>query len=1063
MKCSVLTSVSCLAVALAFGGPVAASEIAATNEAASVNMTVQFDLVGKPLSDALLEFTDLTGLGLVFDSRLVANKDAPAIAGQYSAKVALDLLLANSGLHVVDVGGNTLAIVPVRKAITRPVGGTGLAPIADAGSLSLSATAVIDELLIVGTRTSNPPYYKFKPTQALGGDALQFGGKVNVSDFLFELPSMLSDITSANTTVFGTPAGLNMADLRGIGPERTLVLVNGRRFVPTFGGSLTLYGVDLNSIPASLVERIEIINGGAATSYGGEAVSGVVNFTLQDHLDGWSGAVQGGITERGDREEILATLTFGNEFSEGRGSVIASLTIDDQSGLYMSDREVTSNPSGFALNGRRSFEEGAVFTRGFGGSSFVPEGYFQSVVLPGGDIASLPVRYLLNEAGTEIEMDEGREDQIYNFSQGHTLITPIDRVFATLNLNYDIAPGHKLIFENSLADTDVISQLAPIPLSLGSGLTDEDGQPILVPHSNPFIPDDLRALLASEGLSDAEGLILSRRLVELGPRRTYISRRTLRSLIGFQGMMAPGWSYDVYYQFGRNEVDEKRDGLLDIGNYAAAVDPDRCARTNGCSVINPFGFGHLNDAQIDFLKAPNAKRKISTRQNIFSFAISGPLEWFTEDDTKLTVGLEYRHEALDDVPDPALETRPVSGSLVFPGSSGSFDAIEGFFDVTAPLLKDKRFAKELTATFGLRMSDFSTTSAIFNWHAGGYWNPGGGLSVRLSYQSGRRAPNIAELFAGGPSGFDSFQDPCADVSVFDISTLAENCRSKGPLGVPVGFTQSQSLVDIQSFGNPNLSEERSSNLTWGMTIDSDGLFDNFPGRLRLSVDTYRIKVSNYIVNLDADQLLDVCYQSEGLTNLFCGENPVTGSPYIQRDPSTGNLLAVTGTIFNAGKFWLKGYDVELQYMLDLKGKDSFLDGISISGLYSRNLDASQQNSANGPIEDLRSLPKYPKHRFQAGISFDMGNITVDWDVRFRGNAYSNKALTDVPAARIPTVLYNDVAARVRMNKHITFYGGIRNLFDQDAPRVFGGSVQDTFPEFYDTLGRRFYLGAVFDF
>ncbi|WP_286829002.1 MULTISPECIES: TonB-dependent receptor [Kordiimonas] len=1059
-----MTSVSYLAVTLAIGGPVFASEIAATNEVASINTMVQFDLTGKALSDALLEFTDLTGLGLVFDSRLVAGKDAPDLAGQYSAKVALDLLLANSGLHVVDVGGNTLAIVPVRPVITRPVGGgAGFVPVTDTGSLSLSATAVIDELLIVGTRTSNPPYYKFKPTQALGGEDVQFGGKVNVSDFLFELPSMLSDITSANTTIFGTPAGLNMADLRGIGPERTLVLVNGRRFVPTFGGSLTLYGVDLNSIPASLVERIEIINGGAATSYGGEAVSGVVNFTLQDHLDGWSGAVQGGVTERGDREEILATLTFGNEFSEGKGSVIASLTIDDQSGLYMSDREVTSNPSGFALNGRRSFEEGAVFTRGFGGSSFVPEGHFQSVVLPGGDIASLSERYLFNEAGTAIEMHEGREDQIYNFANGHTLITPIDRVFATLNLNYDIAPGHKLIFENSLADTKVVSQLAPIPLSLGSGLTIEDGKLVTVPLSNPFVPDDVRALLAEEGLSGAEGLILSRRIVELGPRRTHIARRTIRSLIGFQGMMAPGWSYDVYYQFGRNEVDEERDGLLDLKNYAASLDPDLCARTVGCSVINPFGFGHLSDSQVDFLKAPNATRKIHTRQNIFSFAISGPLEWFTDEDTKLTLGLEYRHEALDDEPDPALEARPVSGSLVFPGSSGSFDAIEGFFDVTAPLLKDLRFAKELTATFGLRLSDFSTTSGIINWHAGGYWNPGGGVSVRLSYQSGRRAPNIAELFAGGPSGFDTFQDPCADLSPFDSSTLADNCRSNGPLGVPDGFTQSQSPVDIQSFGNPNLSEERSSNLTWGLSLDSDGLFDHFPGRFRLSVDTYRIKVSNYIVNLDADQLLDVCYRSEGLTNIFCGDNPVTGSPYIQRDPSTGNLLAATGTIFNAGKFWLKGYDVELQYLLDLKGQDSFIDGVTVSGLYSRNLDARQQNSADGPVEELRGLPKYPKHRLQAGVSFDMGNVTVDWDVRIRGSATSNLAFTDLPEARIPTVIYNDIAARVRMNSHVTFYGGIRNLFDEDAPRVFAGSVQDTFPQFYDTLGRRFYLGAVFDF
>ncbi len=1061
MKRSLRQTVSAVAISLMVGIAGAATEFT------GLNTLVRFEMTEKPLSDALLEYTDLTGLGLVFDSRLVSDKTSPAVAGEYSAMVGLGLLLEGSDLEVVDVGGNTLAIVPRTVAPTQAVVLADLSVVPEPLDYEANALGIIDELLVVATRTANPPYYKFKPTVAVSGEEVTIRGTLNVADYLFQLPSMLSDITSANSTIFGTPAGLNLADLRGLGAERTLVLVNGRRFIPTFGGAGTLYGVDLNGISASLVERIEVINGGASTSYGGEAVAGVVNFTLQDDIEGFQGAVQGGITGKGDREEILTTLTFGKKFSEGRGHVVASLTIDHQSGLMMGDREVTSNPSGFAVNGRRSDAsvEGAEFQRGFGVSSFGPNGLLQTVVGADGQFVSLDQAYFLNDAGDTPEPFVATLDQLYNYAPYHTLLTPLDRVFGTVNLTYDIASGHRLFFENSVADTSVESQLAPLPLTLVTGLSNDGGETISVPLTNPFISDAIRDVLRDNGLEDAQGLVLSRRMIELGNRKNHISRRTIRSLIGFQGMVAPEWSYDVYYQFGRNVIDEERDGLMDVRNYAVSLDPDRCAITSGCTLFNPFGVGQMTQAQIDFISAPNAIRKIRTRQNIVSGALSGPLTLFGEEPAQLTLGLEYRNESLTDEPDPALENRPVSGSLIYPGSSGRFSALEAFADMTMPLLQKQPWAEELTATLGIRFSDFSNTGMIENWHLGGVWEPSAGIRFRLSYQSGERAPNIAELFTAGPSGFDSFDDPCSNLSAFDSSTLANNCRSNNALGVPDGFVQAGNAIDITSFGNPNLEPERSSNFTWGISLDTEGAWGRFPGRLRLAVDVYRIRVEDYIVDLDANQLLAACFQSENFSGQFCGDNPVTGQPYIQRDSLSGNLLSVTSSYINAGKFWLEGYDVELQYSVDFDaiGIDVPIDSLSVTGLYSRNRDTRFQASEESEVEDLRSTAQYPKHRFQASISLAKGPVTVEWDMRFRGRAYSQSTLVDVPEARLPTVFYNDVAARVRFNDKISIYGGVRNLFNESAPVVYGGSVLDTFPEFYDTLGRRFYLGAVLDF
>lgn len=1064
MRNPLLISVSVFALGLGLTQSGSAT-VEVSTEFAGLNTLVQFNFAERPLEDTLLEFSDLTGLGLVFDSRLMADRIAPALTGEFSAQVALDLLLEGSGLHVVDVGGDTLAIVPVRHSAASLAYETGNAPEIISTGFEANASAVVDELLILGTRTANPPYYKFKPTVALSGEKLRFSGTVNVSDYLFQLPSMLSDITAANTTIFGTPAGLNLADLRGIGPERTLVLINGRRVIPTYGGSLTLYGVDLNSIPSSLVQRIDVINGGAATSYGVDAVAGVVNFTLRDDIEGWSGAVQGGITEHGDRDELLASLTYGTKFADDRGYFAASLTVDDQSGLDLKDRAVTANPSGFAVDGRRASTGQGELTPGFGGSSYIPQGIWQGVVTEADDLFWFGQSFTFSDDGQSIEPNTQQIHQIYNYAEDQTLLTPLDRMFLTMNASYEVASGHKLLFEGSFVDTNVTSQLAAIPLTVETGLANFGGELITIPVTNPYIPDAVRDEIASRGIGDAEGIILSRRLLELGPRRTYISRQTIRGLIGMQGMIAPGWSYDMYYQYGRNDVDEERDGLLDVLNFRAAVDPDLCAHTTGCSVINPFGIDQITQRQVGFLTAANAFRHIKADQHVVSAVVSGPADMFVDLDGKMTLGVEYRHESLDDAPDKALDERPVSGSLIFPGSSGSFDVFEAFADITLPLVAERPFFEELTATFGARVSDFSTTGTLLNWHAGGLWQPVEGLSFRASYQSGRRAPNIAELYAGGPGGFSSYEDPCSGLSADDNSVIAQNCRSDGPLGVPDGFVQSKLLVDAKNFGNPNLDAERSSNFTWGGSFESENIFGDVPGRIRLSFDAYQIEVKDYIVSLDAFQTLDICYKSTNFENAFCGTNPISDEPYIARDNITGNLSVVTSTIINAGYHRLKGYDIELQYIADLSaaGLDAMFDQISLTGLYTRNLEVVFQAQAGDPEEDYLGTAKYPKHRFQGGISLTRGNMTFDWDVRYRGKAVSYNTLSYLPEAQIKAVWYNDLGVRYGLNEDVTLYGGVRNIFDQKAPSTYIGSIGDTFPEFYDTLGRRFYLGAVFDF
>ncbi|WP_420430226.1 TonB-dependent receptor domain-containing protein [Kordiimonas sp.] len=1043
-------------------------------EFAGLNTHVQFNFATQPLADALIEFTDLTGLALVFDSRIVDNKKSRDLHGNYTAQVALHLLLDGTGLRAVDVGGDMLAIVPeeLPKEVVLASVGTG-DTYGTLQALALDSNAIVDELLIVGTRTSNPPYFKFKPTMSLDGTRIQFSGNINVSDYLFQLPAMLSDVTSANTTLFGTVAGLNMADLRGVGPERTMVLVNGRRFVPTYGGNQSLYGVDLNSIPAGLVERVELVSGGAATSFGGEAVTGVINFKLRDTFEGITAAVQTGISGKRDREEIVGSLTYGTQFAEGRGSIVANLAIDYQSGLMMNSRSLTQNPSGFALNGWQASlaTPGAEFLPGFGGSSLGGQAAIGTVVNSSGKEVELDGYYFFDIQGRSLRQFEGREEQLYNYADRQTLVTPLSRVFGTLNAKYEFSSGDRLIFENSVATTNVTTTLAPIPVYYSSGLLVDKDTLITIPITNPYVSDDLRDILAD--IPDVDGLIVQRRFIELGPRRTKIKRQTIRSMLGLQGMLAPEWSYDLYYQFGRSEVTEVRSGLLDLTNYQAAVDPDLCSGVAGCTLINPFGANAMSLDQINFLTAPDAVRRLHADQHIVSAAFAGPVELFTEEPARVSFGVEYRFEGLDDVPDSTLVQRPVAGTLRYPGSSGSFSVYDAYADITLPLLANIPAIEELTMTAGWRVSSASTVGSVTNWHLGGLWSPVSGFGIRVSYQEGRRIPNIAELFSAGPNTFAGYADPCAKGA--DVSdTVKENCASTGLLGVGGTSNTGPGLVERLIFGNPNLKEEHSTNFTLGFVYDSEDASSAIPGRFRVGIDLYRMEIDNLIVPSSGEDILSACYESEGLSDRFCGISPVTGQRYIRRERDTGRLFAIETTYINRGRQTLEGMDVDFQYVTTFQNNRlfGFIDELSVVSRYAYNHKVDWQASDEAPIIHQRGSARFPKHRFQVGMSVGVGDWAIDWDARFRSSVISNQAAMQailatnpdaVDDVQIKSVWYHDLSARYRISQKSTIYGGVRNLLDTKPNAIYGGSVGDTFPEYYDVIGRRFYIGVVVDF
>ena len=1043
-----------------FAGAMAAAALLVAADANATDHThhqdIEFEFDKGDLAEALTLFSAQSGISVIFDNRLVGGFKAPALMGAYDAREAMSILLADAGLQFREVNDQTWAIV------TNPANPAGVRQIPETHDASVPERKLRDEIIVTASYQTPSIFAGTRALYTLDSEQMRLNGALNIAEPIFELPASVTSVSAANTALLLSSGGLNLADLRGLGPERTLVLVNGRRYIRTSGGNGTTLGVDLNSIPAPFVERIEVVNQGAGAAIGMEAVAGAVNIITREEIDGLAITADGGVSQEGDASEYSVSVLGGKRFLDDRGRITLGVTYASEPSLPAQARENSFTPFGFEENGVRSgFSDMAQFSPGFGGSSFTPNSRLSGAVTQAGDVVlfSTSDRQFIASDGQSFEPYVGGLDQLYNWLTDFAALPEIERLIGYGAANYELTPSHSIYAEVHIANTKVATQIASSPVTLFSGRNASFGDGIFVSATNPFAPAGLQAQAETIVGAPVDGFLLDRRFVELGPRMRDIERQTLQIVGGIEGSLGGDWRYDISYQYGGNRTIDIASGIADGDRLATALDASACALVAGCTPINIFAPSSITPAQADFIRATPRERIIKTREQIAQMKFSGPIYENRGAQGFVTAGLEHRRERVEDEFD-STNFDSLLGEFSFPGTFGKIALTETYINGNFPLVVDAPLTRLFEIGGAYRLTIRQGTGEFSSFSGNTRWAPVEGLEIYAHIFRGGRSPNVMEQFSAGPDRFRFFSDPCDMSSGPLTGDLAVNCATLNGLGVGAGFVQDSDLTRTEYTGNPTLEEERVNSRLIGVTADIHALIPSTPGLLTISADWRRHQVTNAATSFGVGQALEECYHSDGLSNILCGVNPVTGHRYIQRDPVTRQIVEIETTLLNGGTLLTSGLDARLQYFAEFDGVP-FADMFAVDILYTYIHRVRQRGLLDDKDTISEGLIAFPRHQIHATASFGTDELKTVWTVRRRGKASSFLGVDD-PAFQAPATTYVDMALQWRAGNHAILYAGVENLFDREIP-IVAGAPNGFYFEHYDPIGRRFFAGVKAEF
>jgi outer membrane receptor protein involved in Fe transport len=941
-------------------------------------------------------------------------------------------------------------------------------------------SAAVDDsetIVVTGSRIQRSDYNIANPLVTVTAETLEQAGNVQIIDTLAQNPALINSLggarTSGSNSDFGA-VGVALLDLRGLGDNRTLVLVNGRRHVASLSGSAA---VDINTIPNDLIEGVDVLTGGASAIYGADGVSGVVNFRLMRNFDGFKASGQVGISSRGDAGQRYGSLTYGKNFSDGRGNIALSYEFREQDRLSSFNRSRTGNPLNTYgivrdpadipddpnVPDRRPFNNLRYADSSLGGAidvdfdgipDFTGEGkvYDRGLLLPssggltqGGDSTPL--------AGYQGDL------QAYNRVHNFNLLS-----------HYDFSEAVKFFFEAKYVKNKTFT-LAQPSFDFFTYLTPD----------NAYLQDQFGDLAP-------DGALVSRDNFDMGVRGEKNDRETMRFVGGFEGAISDHAKYELSYTFGQTKskvlltdyrigdrywaaIDAVRDpatgqivcrstldptGNINPDNYDAPATTFTPGAGSGCQPLNMLGNGSPSEAALDWVNA-DVMNRAKIQQHVISGSISGDFGQFFElpgGPVGFAIGGEYRKEKSSFVPDELLQQGALADfSLQLP-EKGSFDVKEIFGELSVPVLKNVPFAHTLSFGAAVRLSDYSTVGKTTTWKVDGTYAPIPDITFRATLSEAVRAPNITELFAPRNGGFSFIGDPCDPVYIGEGTQYrAANCQAAL---TAAGLTPEQiaafnpendptATVSLpgNSGGNRNLREETARTWTAGTVLRPRFI----PG-LIASFDWYDIKIKNAISTPTAEELAGLCVDQPTLDNVYCQN--------ITRASGTGYIAGYFVQPQNVANFKTAGADMKLNYNFNTAKAGAF--SISLVGGY---LDKLQFIATPGAEVNVdREEPYFPKWNVTGDITWKLDKLTVNYGVSWfsKTRRYTTEQTDANPDIAAPEYLWykekwqHDLYVAYDVDERFRFYVGANNLFDQQ-PSI----ASSNYPVSY--VGRYMYAGA----
>ena len=925
-------------------------------------------------------------------------------------------------------------------------------------------------VVVTGSRIARIDALAESPIVTVGAEQIQQSGVVTVEQFLNTLPQITPGLSSQSNNPSSN--GRAFIDLRGLGSGRNLVLINGKRAMGSTGGGT----VDVNIIPTALIDRVEVITGGAATTYGADAVAGVVNFIMKKDFKGVELDAQHRETERGDGLETSASLTLGGAFDGGRGNAVFSASYFDRKAIYKGARQFSAQattttgtfPFGSISLGTNTPSRAAVdaifgadtcnLNGGTTGYGFNANG---SLFCTG--VAGTP-RDAVGYTGpaSQIATNFFPDFFSYNFEPDNILVLPMERWSMYTGVNYEVNENFRPYASLQFTNYNALQELAPTPA--GGDPRSPGGTGFLLPVTNPFLSAQARDLLASRATPN-DPVVFNKRFNALGGRTGSNTHDVWQLVAGATGDIGllDFWTYDVNATYGRSVQNEIQGGNVRRARVQQLLNDADGGVARCAGGFNPFGPTPLSAACQSFIGL-QAKNLTTVIQRTLEGSVSGPVAKLPAGSLDVVIGASYRDLDFNFQPDSGLVPGEVAGFNEQLPVRGALDFKDVFVEAVIPILRRVPAVKSLSLTLGARQTESNISGGDSSYKATLDWAVNDAIRFRGGVQSAIRAPNVNELFAPQLNNFPTITgaDPCNTTGTIaatyrngpNAAQVQALCAAQSAVAGGAAYVQPSSQANGIVGGNPNLGPEKAQSFTAGIVLQ--------PTRnLSATIDYWSIDLEEVIAAVGATTIIQRCYNRDGANPTFDPNNQ--WCQLFRRDASNGGVVALAQLSRNQAFNKVSGIDFGLDYSLNMKSMGSLR--FSVNGTWTEKNES--QTTSVDPINDFAGTigsttgSAIPEWRVNLTTSYNIAGLNIQLTNRFIDqmvHAQTVFGFSPISNTGTPATWYHDLAASYDITKNITVRGGISNLTDQQ-PRLYSPNVQsNTDPSTFDVLGRRYFVG-----
>lgn len=928
------------------------------------------------------------------------------------------------------------------------------------GYADASGASDAESIVVTGTRIIRDGYQAPTPVSVIGEEEIQRAAKINIAEMLWQMPALAGMTKTNTTTVSAGQVGIQAPNLRNLGVTRTLVLLDGQRIPPATTGMLS----DLNTIPNTLVKRIDIVTGGASAQWGSDAVGGVINFVLDKEYTGFKGEVSGGLSTYGDSHNFKVSLTSGMKFANDRGHFLMSAeNIYDDGSPPLTSRpwykgtKSFINPDFVVGNGQPYYllRDSVGYTNIAPGFIISSAGPLRGTMFgPGGQVST--VRFDSESGDPTHQWGVGGDWKATDFGNGpQQLMASNSRQNVFSRLSYDVSDNINVYaqFMFGRSHSNVVSTPNFI-----FGSYNPAGGNITISVDNPYLPSSVKQAMIANGLTTVKG---GSYLDALGGSTYEAERQQFRYTVGATGtfnLFNKEWDFNAFWNRNIAFIYQQYT-TFHTANLYRAIDavtgPNGtpvCRSTltnptNGCSPFNILGTGVASPASIEYITGkPTLNQRLLQQQ--FAVSLNGnPVDTWAGP-VSVAFGAEHRSEAGRGTQDaPSLSNSYWAGN--YKAITGSYNVTEGFFETVAPLLKDSRLGKSLDVSAAVRATNYSSSGAVTSWKFGATYSPVDDLRLRLTRSRDMRAGNLSELFQPGQS----------------LTSTINN---------PFRGNANQTYI-YTSVGNTSVRPEKADTLVVGAVIQP-----RWVDGLSLSIDYWDIKFKDQIASVSAGTLLSGCYDNSHPE--YC--------EFVQlnADKSINQIFLKP---INIGRVWASGIDIEASYRFRLGGGQTVLRALATRYLTSGSnselpgaVDSFNNIGVNGSLPYWRALfeTTYKKGPFTGGITgrfVSAGRIMGPSYVVCTNscpvynptlpNNITNTNRVTINEDHVNAFIYFDLSLNYKfLNDKFEAFAVVNNIANLDPPRwntgTGIGSQQTGYnSSFYDILGRTFRAGIRFKY